>query len=136
MSDFTIARTGRPPLAFTGEVVAEADGRWTNGRENNRWHELRLYRTGGGRWVAEVAYRTRWQGELDHDVAEVAATPAELAGWLRTEVDPLEAVRGYPAGDAYAEKQRRLENDLRLRFDRLATDLFAQVAADFAERVE
>lgn len=131
----TIDRTGKPPLVFEGEVIAEVDGKWTNGRENNRWHALTLYRTAGRRYVLHVAYRTQWQGELDHDVAEVATAPRDLATWVRT-VDPLEAVKGYPTSEAYAEKQRRLEADMRLRFDRLATDLFGQMPEKFAEVIE
>ena len=129
----TLQRTGNSPLTFTGELLASANGERQAGKEQNRWHEVAVYRTGGGRYVVSVHYRTRWQGELDHGQAEVAETAAEAAAVLR-DYDPCGRVQGYPAGDHYAEKQSRLMADLRARYDTLVSEVLS--GEEFAERVE
>lgn len=129
-----LKRSGQAPLAFQGELLAEADGQMVSGKDQNRWHEVSVYRTEGGKYVAAVAYRTRWQGELDRDFAEVVGQAEAVAAVLR-EYSPTEYVQGYPAGDAYAERQARLFRDLRQRYDALVTEVL-ESDEDFTEQVD
>jgi len=92
VKQFTIKRTGERSLRFAGRLVAEAESSPNNAhpswsRETGRWTELRLYRTAGGKYVAEQVHRTQWQGESDSHAARVCRTDPEVVeflglGWL------------------------------------------------------
>lgn len=129
----TLPRTGDTPLTFSGELVADSDGQYAAGQNKNRWHELAVYRTTGGKYVVAIKYRTIWQGELDHDFAAVASDPKEAATLLR-EYDPTTYVVGYPIGEAYAEKQDRLMRDLTMRYQSQVSEVLSP--AEFSEVVE
>lgn len=121
---YTLTRTGRAPLAFDGETLADASSKWTNGRENNRWHEVAVYRTVGGRYVVAVTYQTQWQGEQDYHWVVEASEPSEVSATLAEFGDQItEPVKGYPVGSAYAERQARLMSDLRQRYDSLVSEV-------------
>ncbi len=75
MKQYTVERDGQKNLTFTGEIIADASGRHYAGREQNRWTELTLYKTQGGKFVLQREYFTQWQGEEGSDHAEVCDTP-------------------------------------------------------------
>lgn len=132
----TINRTGNAPLAFAGRLIAEVSSQAPDGANNhlrNRWHDLAVYRTAAGRYVASVTYRTRWQGEIEHTSAADLDTPGDVATWLRAYC-PTDHVTGYPLGAAYDAKRRRLHQELTLGYDDALTRLLAADPA-FAERV-
>ena len=83
----TITRTGEPPLRFTGIEIGSGDTKIDGGNRANRWTEVTIYITKGGKYVAHVGYRTCWQGEHDTDNARSFATPIELVEWLRSDND-------------------------------------------------
>jgi hypothetical protein len=130
----TLPRTGQAPLTFSGELLADTDGERQGGKEQNRWHELAVYRTAGGKYVIAIRYRTRWQGELDHDTAQIVAAPAGVATELMA-YDPCAAVQGFPAGAGYADRQERLLLDIRRRYDAQVSEILA-ADPSFAETVE
>ena len=82
-----INRTGEPPLRFTGVEIGSGDTRIEGGNRANRWTEVTIYRTKGGKLIAHVGYRTCWQGEHDTDNAKSFETPAELVEWLKDDND-------------------------------------------------
>lgn len=134
MQPYELSRTGNAPVRFTGELLAAVDGFRSAGKENNRWHELAVYRTAGGQIVGVIQYRTRWQGEEGRDLVEVLASPAAATSFFRdhfVEHDPT----GYPPGDHYAEKQARLIADVRRRYESAVTELLSQSADVFAETI-
>lgn len=130
--EFILPRSGQAPLKIRGEKIAAADGSRQNGREQNRRYELAVYRTDDGRYVSQIAYRTRWEGECGHDLVEIAATPTE-AGQVLRDYDPLERLAGYPPGEAYAERQVRLQANVRGRYEALVSEVLADPI--FAEDV-
>lgn len=130
--NYTLRRTGQRPLAFQGELLAQASGKWQLHREHNRWHEIQVYETAGGKYIVAIAYRTIWEGEADHSYAEVCDEPTKVADVLR-EYDPIKFVVGYPAGSAYAERQARLIQDIQLRYDTLVSEVLSDER--FAERI-
>lgn len=135
MDVIELARTGLPPLRFKGEKIAEVDGGGAGGVEHNRWHDLAVYATEGGNYVLEVTYQSRWRGEDGNHAVYHAPEPADLVAEL-ADHDPLEAVAGYPPLEAYADKQARLEADIRRRFRAGVTALYAQLPARwFAEEI-
>lgn len=120
----TLPRSGRAPLRFAGEEIAVSDGERQAACNQNRWHELAVYRTDAGGYVVRVAYRTRWQGELDRDAAFVCAAAGDVVAALRA-YDPTGPVRGFPPGSTYAERQERLLADLRARYEEQVSEVLA-----------
>jgi len=132
--EFTLTRTGGRPLVFTGEKIAEVDGRIHSGQEQNRWHKVRAYRTDGGKYVLEIEYCTCWQGEDGYSCVSVHDTPVALADEI-TCYYPLEHVMGFPPHPQFAEKQARLEEGLRLRWETLVSELLDSIPGA-AEKLE
>jgi hypothetical protein len=132
--NYTLPRSGRAPLRFQGELLAESEGYRYTGREQTRWHNIAIYRTAGGKYVVSIQYRTRYQGETDHDAAEVIAQPSGVEATLR-EYDPIAIVRGFPANDHYADRQARLQTDIRQRYEAQVSDVLAD-RPEFAEVME
>lgn len=93
----SLERSGNAPLQFTGTLVAESEGRsGFDGRDHNRYHNIRIYRTQSGNHIVSVQYRTRYQGEDDHDYAEVAGqNPAGVTEKLMM-YNSTELVTTYP----------------------------------------
>lgn len=131
---FTLTRTGDRPLQFTGEIIAEAGGRLHAGQEQNRWHEIRVYRTVGGKYVLAVEYCTCWQGEDGHHHSSVHDTTADVAEEIKYH-DPLVHLLGYPPHPQFAEKQARLEDSLRQRWGVLLSDILGKIPGA-AEKIE
>lgn len=129
MENFTVTRTGRAPLVFVGELIAEVEG-----DGDKRWHDLRLYRTQGGAYVAHVEYRTRWEGEIETSAAEACDSPEDVERFF-LDYDPTAHVLGYPpTGPQMQVKQDRLLRELRLRYDDQVSRILD--AADIVEVVE
>lgn len=128
--NYTLRRTGKPPLRFQGELLAEEEG---DGRDRTRWHSLRVYRTAGGRYVLHIEYTTRFQGESDYCAAWVLED-AVAVGKKLTEYDPTAHVAGFPPGEHYAEKQARLLADIRRRYEAQVSEILASDPG-FAEEV-
>ncbi|MCZ2099462.1 MAG: hypothetical protein LC121_25015 [Anaerolineae bacterium] len=78
METFEIERDDARPLRFTGEAIARASSKTTDGPGSQRWLALRLYRTAAGMLVAERIGRTLWMGERDRHEAQVCASEAEV----------------------------------------------------------
>ncbi len=134
MKQYTLTRTGDRPLTFTGEVVASAGGKMHGGQNQNRYHEITVYRTTGGKYVLEVEYCTCWSGEDGRHYAEVCNSPDAIVDALRF-CDPLEHLQGFPAHPAYADKQARLEESLRQRWGVLVSEVLGELPGA-EERVE
>ena len=71
MDRYEVPRDGDRDLRFEGEIIARASSRKHEGPANTRWNELTLYRTQGGKLVAQKIGRTQWQGEVDRHEAVV-----------------------------------------------------------------
>jgi hypothetical protein len=137
MSEFRLTRTGMAPLRIRGELVAESDGHISSGRECNRWHDLAVYQLDDGRYAVSMIYHTCWQGELERHTAVVAENARQVAFALE-DYDPCQPVIGYPAGDAYRDRQTALLRDVRRRYESqvsevLDSDVFALDAAEEEE---
>ena len=129
MDKTTVPRTGRAPLRFAGDLFRSADGFRLAGRERNRWHEIEIYDLGSDHgvntaFVVAIHYRTKWQGELGHDAAEAVTGGAEVRRVL-TNYDPLAHLGGFPSGAAYAERQAKLEAEVRAGYEALVSEVLA-----------
>jgi len=66
-------------LVFSGSLVAEASDRLRHGREQDRWTDIRVYRTAAGSYVVEQVMRTLWQkGEGVWYKGDLCPTPQEV----------------------------------------------------------
>ncbi|MCZ8158310.1 MAG: hypothetical protein O9256_00195 [Rhizobiaceae bacterium] len=79
----TVERDGEPALTFTGVQIASARSFGDRGHPDfsgstGRWTVLKLYRTKGGKLVAERIERTQWQGEEDQHEGIVCETEPEI----------------------------------------------------------
>lgn len=136
MQEHKLTRTGNVPLAFAGEQLARESGRWHAGVEQNRWHEITVYKTAAGRVVVAITYRTLWQGETDYHAVEVVDDLRAAAAVLRAYV-PAEYLLGYPPaleGTQFALKQARLQRSLEDRYRDAVTAVLD--ALDITEHVD
>lgn len=122
---YKLTRTGNAPLVFDGEIIAESNGRVASGKEQNRWHDLRLYRTTGGNYVLEIAYISQWEGELGTSVA-IQVSKESVLEELQMH-DPIEYLQGFPRHEQYAEKQANLERWIVARYRAQVSDLLENV---------
>lgn len=133
MPEFLLDRDGDAPLAFAGEVVAEA---WSGHTDVDlRHHDLRLYRTRGGQYVLETVFVSRHRGEGARRTAVICGDAAAVRAAVRAHPTCPPGV-GYPPGPAYEDRQRRMAADLAARYARAVTELFAPLGPEFAERID
>jgi hypothetical protein len=131
-----LQRTGNTSLKFDGEIVAEsrpALGSGKKGKDPQRWHELVIYKTAGGKFVLAISYRAEWKGEQSHYSADILPDVASVIAAIR-KYDPVSHVRGFPPGEVYAERQQRLLAEIRQRFDAQVGELLNR--DEFAEVIE
>jgi hypothetical protein len=60
-----VKRDEQVDLKFEGDLIAKASSRSVNGPNQNRWTEMKLYKTKSGKFVIGIAGITIWQGEHD-----------------------------------------------------------------------
>ncbi len=127
LKEWTLSRGTQQPVTFTGELVLHADGisgisLWQSFASKGRWHSLTLFRTGEGRYLLYVVFRTRVHGELDNrevfTCAELGELPALLTQYQQVAF-PIIAQR--MVGDPV--RRQREAVDLLARFQRQAAEL-------------
>lgn len=126
-----LPRKGNAPLRFRGELLSEADSKTASGPCQNRWHELKLYRLADGGYVLAIGFRSSWQGEAALDDAIVCQGIDAVRIALQSH-DPNGDYEGYPPGEHYDEKRRRL-HDAVLRGYQMAV---SNLLDEFPEEVE
>jgi len=135
-TDHSLPRTGQVPLAFRGALLAAASGEgYADDPKDPRWHEVAVYRTAGGAYVGHVRYRSNYKGEVDHDECFICESARDIADTLG-DIEPAAAVRGFPPYPHLAQRQQRLLDDVRARYDATLSDLFGRLGTEFSERVE
>jgi len=84
METFTLEIDNAPSIRFAGELIASAassDNQAMGGgyiSQNDRWTELSLYKTKGGKFICHRIGRTRWYGERDRFSGKVCETLIEV----------------------------------------------------------
>lgn len=125
MDTIIFPRSGNIPLEFTGEIIF-AQSTNTGKKNCTRYHELQLARTNVPEmWVASISFCGLGDGDYDYDWVK-AGTAEEIAAWV-SGFDPNCVLIGFPVGEKFAEKQRRLELDIALRFREKASLLLAEL---------
>jgi hypothetical protein len=105
----TVARTGKVPLRFHGVRLGIGSSRSLDRRSHlgRRWHDVAVYRTSGGNYVASVVLRTDWHNESDMASAERFDAIDAAVAWLNA-YDPRSGWRGFPPGPRFAIRQEQL----------------------------
>lgn len=141
MPDYSLPRSGAPPLRFAGELLAsdttESDViRGIDGDRHGRkrYHNLAVYGLPGGRFVAHVEYVTTWAPEPSHSDAVVCPDAQTLATYLR-EYDPLAYLVGWPPLPRFAAHQERLRSILAGRWREMVSRVLSS-HPEFAARVD
>jgi len=92
--EHTLARAGHPPIKFTGVVIGEA----TTGEDLHPFLIVRIYRTKGGKYVAEIQRKTDHPRRIYmvpdaapayYRNSAVCSTPEEVFTWLKEGEDSL-----------------------------------------------
>lgn len=136
MEDVKLKRTGQLPLVFRGELLKEADGKWVNGKDQNRWHKIALYQTEQSkRFVLAISYRTQWQGEENQDDVLILGPEQQQMIDVLRDYDPVPTHVGFPKAEHFRDRQRDLEEGLRRRFASLVTEILEDVEGA-EERIE
>jgi EXLDI family protein len=73
-----VVRDGLPNLRFSGTKIADVSSHSHQGSQQNRWTEIKIYRTAAGKSVVKIIGRTCWQGERDRHEAHVCADEAAV----------------------------------------------------------
>ena len=81
MQQYRIRRDKGLALVFKGEILADVTSK--DDPAQQRWNEIRIYRTEQGRYVMEERGITHVPGEYSRCKAEVYDTPRELIEGLR-----------------------------------------------------
>ena len=128
-----LTRTGNTPLKFQGQLIARSRPARDEGKKAKdlpRWNEVALYRTKAGQWVVAISYCTEWRGEHGRHLAVVVP---DLAAVVKTmqEYDPVAHLSGFPPGEHFEARQRRVEEDLRHQYAALVTEVLNR--EEFAE---
>lgn len=126
---FTIFPTGKPPIAFEGQLVDEAGGPLegvTTPKYAERWNVVRLFHLADGRWLAAVEFNTQRKGESPR-VDVYVGQARELAELLAAH-DPLPSGYGWPPVDRFAAAQTTLR--------RFLTDQWAGILRRLFDRPE
>lgn len=131
MSSYILPRSGDRALKIEGERIAAADSRASQGPADTRWYELALYRMGDGRYAVSIGYRSRWQGELDHDAAYIEATPEAAVAVLRDTVIGAHMI-GFPPGERYEEKAAHVQRILQAHYDEAVTEILGSLPPEEA----
>ncbi len=133
METFRLTRTGREPIEFTGEAIADSSSKSHNGPRQNRWHEVRVYRTKGGNLILEVVRRTCWQGESDLCQATKHSDSAGVAEELRA-INPTDGVQGYPEGQQWYAKQAALMRSIAEGWSEIVSTILEEIG--FVEKID
>ena len=129
-----LPRSGRAPVQFNGELLAQASSRQSlhSEKQHKRWHEITVYQTDSGKYVVHVAFRCDNRYDAPHDDIEVCATPADVVSYLST-YHPTAYIRGWPLPQ-HKEHDARLRQGLTDNFEAIVADVLCLYDV-FAERV-
>ena len=140
IESFTIPRTGDVALTFSGKLLSQVSTKTHQGPTQNRWFDLRLFRTNVISLVGAITYSSSWQSETEQHFADVFDDSAAARKWFRA-FDPCsvklwQGQREYPNdnGDA-ARRNEYNRNAIKVAYgaavsELLSADEFAVTVAD------
>lgn len=126
MKEHRLERTGGQPVVFNGSVISRSTGRRLGGKDNNRYHDLTVYKTKGGNYVLHIEYITIWEGEFGHSDVEVFKNPVEVAEYFKL-YDCCAHVQGFPDKPQYEQRQTNLMDWLHRKFETQVAEVLSDL---------
>jgi hypothetical protein len=132
MTDYSLIRSGQPPLAFRGELLSEVMPPEAAIPKLKRWHVVRLYRTAAGQYVLEIEFHTVYDpSQVD---VEVADDVEDLRLICERYCDDIPEIVAYPVTDRFRERQKELiVRKLQDHFEAAVAQILNR--PEFAERI-
>jgi hypothetical protein len=140
MEKHTLPRSGLSGVTFTGELIGEATDplpEWRKAiKDVRRWHELRLFKTGSGKYVVAIGFRSGLEQESAQETVRTCETAEEVERFLIGDdgYDPLQFLEGFPETPKFEKPQQRLEDRVTKDFESRVGLLLAN--AGFVEEFE
>ena len=125
---FRLIRTDSDPVEFNGRLLCSLKSPRARRLESKdsyvRWFEADIHETRFGTIIAAVRYRFRgpMTEEREYDGVFTADSPIAIVSQIAT-FDPTECVYGFPDGDYWNDRQKRLDLDIRRDWAALVEDL-------------
>lgn len=134
-----LKNSGTPPVAFTGNLIAEQSGPWDRGKQITRWIDLKLYRTETGKHVSHITFNSTREGESERQKVFYGDLPTcvkALQDWKPSEQLPGVGFPN-PENKQFKSRQERLMASMdALYADRLSRLLDVLPADQIATRLE
>ena len=134
MKTCKLERSGKRPLCFVGALVDESSSRILDGRENDRWFDIQLYRTDDERFVVTVTYDSQCQDEERNVQVRRFKSIQSVAEFLRDWYDPLRftnpPLKPFPINET---EEQNLAAERLLRNYRIAIDAILGIFWDQIE---
>lgn len=130
-TNFVLERTGNTPLILKGTVISSA---FPSEGLPDRYFDIDIFRTSNS-YVLHISYFTTWRNESDRHDVYVCKSPEEVVANLLAH-NWEEHVVGFPPGDKYEDRQKRLMDTLKRQYDTFVSDLLAEAGSDFAETLD
>jgi hypothetical protein len=91
-TEYNLRNDSGRDVKFAGYVMADVTSHSNQGPSQNRWTEISIYRTRGGKYIVQIVGLTCYQGESNRYEVTVCATEDEVVkaleggegqlGWL------------------------------------------------------
>lgn len=121
-----VTRTGEPPLVFAGKLLAAVSGYNASSKRatRTRWHELSLYSTAEGAYVARIAYVLNRAESFSTPLAWIKEDRDrdEIEGWFRFH-RPADYVRVFPPRQKEPEREGMAVASVASEYFRLVDEL-------------
>jgi hypothetical protein len=132
MEEFILDRDAKRPVRFHGTRLLENSGHWINGKDQNRYYVLTLYKHEDGRYILSWEYTSHWQGETSHARVEPFDS-VEAAMQALEEFDPLVWLIGYRP--ILARHPEYCRDDTQTGYSQRQADLEAQLTGHYHQQV-
>ena len=109
---YRVKRDGEKDLKFSGELIAEASDHSHQGSRQNRWTEMRLYKTTSGKFVLVEEHITCWQGESNTITALVLESEEAVVDAIEMGHEEM----GFEEGGRISDVAKELLEDAGIEF--------------------
>ncbi len=121
MQDYTLLRSGKPPITFTGTQLSQATDA-AFGKQHT--HSLTLFQTTGGKYILYIDYQYRTQREQKRPKppymdAFILETPEQIKATLEAHKKNLDKIAFLPSVGALNWQERTVQvlNEIRADFE-------------------
>lgn len=99
MANYSIERSGLPPLEFSGRSLAHSQGCRDNPVTLGRWHDIHVYQADDGQYIVNVQFHSPLETEMSDSIADAVDELADVDDLLSL-YDPTERLDREVLGSA------------------------------------